>query len=44
LVRAIDAVDGSSTDGECAERSSKMTMIARRLLKREWVRIKTELK
>jgi hypothetical protein len=44
LLKAMDAVDKSSTDSEFAQRSSEMTTIARRLLKREWDRIKTELK
>jgi hypothetical protein len=44
LLKAIDAVDKSSTDSEFAKRTGEMTMTPRRLLKREWVRIKSELK
>ena len=44
LLKALQEIDKSCTEAEFEERSAKMTTIARRLLKREWVRIKTELK
>jgi hypothetical protein len=44
LLAAIDQIDKSNGDHEFAENSEKMVAIARRLLKREWVRIKDQLK
>lgn len=43
LLAALDEIDQSKTDEEFLSRSEKMIAIARRLLKREWVRIKGEL-
>jgi hypothetical protein len=44
LLGAIDQLDNSKGDEEFSQNSEKMVVIARRLLKREWVRIKDELK
>jgi hypothetical protein len=43
LLQQIDAIDDSSTTEEREEKAAAMLTVARRLLKREWVRIKDEL-
>jgi hypothetical protein len=41
LLGAIDQIDKSKGDQEFSKNSEKMVVIARRLLKREWVRIRS---
>lgn len=43
LLDKIENVDNSKTDQEFAQAETQMVAISRRLLKREWVRIKGEL-
>jgi hypothetical protein len=43
LLQAIDQIDESRTDQEFEAAQAEMLAVARRLLKREWVRIKDEL-
>lgn len=43
LLKNIDAIDESKTETERKERAGEMLTVARRLLKREWDRIKKEL-
>jgi hypothetical protein len=43
LLNAIERVDGSKTDPEFERGEIEMLAVSRRLLKREWVRIKKEL-
>ncbi len=43
LLKEIDKIDNSKTDEDFADGEAQLLTVSRRLLKREWVRLKTEL-
>lgn len=43
LLKEIDKIDNSKTDQEFADGEAQMLVVSRRLLKREWARLKDEL-